>query len=81
MYNLGYGSEPFICGPHLVCFFYGGLGFGKYTFHDRTTRTFDDPAIFETMGDVRSYYDRLVIAGAGGGPWVLARPRGSRSRR
>ena len=66
MYNLGYGSEPFICGPHLVCFFYGGLGFGKYTFHDRTTRTFDDPAIFETMGDVRSYYIgtplRLTIA-------------------
>lgn len=66
MYNLGYGSEPFICGPHLVCFFYGGFGFGKYTFHDRTMRTVEDTAVLESMGESESYYVgtplRLTIA-------------------
>lgn len=66
MYNLGYGSEPFICGPHLVCFFYGGFGFGKYTFHDRTMRTVEDTTVVEAMGDSSSYYVgtplRLTIA-------------------
>ena len=66
MYNLGYGSEPFICGPHLVCFVYGGIGFGKYTFHDRTIRTLQDMAVGEAMGESSSYYIgtplRLTIA-------------------
>lgn len=66
MYNLGYGSEPFICGPHLVCFFYGGFGFGKYTFHDRTIRTLEDTAVLEAMGESSSYFVgtplRLTIA-------------------
>lgn len=35
MYQVGYNSEPFACGPVLACRFYGGLGFGSYTFHDR----------------------------------------------
>ncbi len=38
MYNVGYGSRPFLCGPRLVCNVYGGVGFGKYTFHDRVLR-------------------------------------------
>ena len=35
MYQLGYKGEPFLCGPRLMCRFYGGFGIGRYTFHDR----------------------------------------------
>ena len=53
MYHAGYSSEPFECGPHLACRFYGGVGFGRYTFHDRTLTS---DAGTERMGEARYSY-------------------------
>jgi hypothetical protein len=66
MYNLGYGGKAFLCGPALVCYLYGGLGFGRYTFHDRTIRAVTYDGISETTGDVDFTYFgtplRLTVA-------------------
>lgn len=35
MYQVGYKSDAFACTRFFACRFYGGLGFGRYTFHDR----------------------------------------------